>query len=172
MSCIELSMVVRARTASPTSVWMLPHSLSSTTSLREATRSRDRDVPTPTSNGANLSYSDNSSRAAPLAIEGVGDTDVEGCPIATSMKDASRASPSICPAMDMATCTDDGSGCAAFAYVVKDTTGYTAPAMGAPDAPSSAYSPMDVAIGCDSPIDTVAAPTPLMPTTGTTPAGS
>ena len=65
------------------------------------------------------------------------------------------------PTADMATRTDNGSGHTAFACDVKDTTGRAALATGASDAPSSAYSPMDAAIGYASSVDTVAAPTPL-----------
>ena len=88
MSRIELSMVVKGQTASPTSMWTLPHSLSSTASLRAATRTRDQDVLAPTSSGADLSCGGSSSRVAPLAIEGVGNMDKEACLVATSTKDA------------------------------------------------------------------------------------
>ena len=47
--------------------------------------------------------------------------DVEAYPIDTSTKDTSVAPSSICPAVGMATCTDDGSACAAFAYNVTAT---------------------------------------------------
>ena len=107
----------------------------------------------PTSSGADLSCSGSPSRVAPLAIEGVGDVDTEACPITTSTKDALGADPSIHPAVDMATCMDDGSGHAASAHDVKDTTGHAAPATGVPNMPSS-----DAAINRASPIDAVAAP--------------
>ena len=172
MSGIELSMVVRARTASPTSMWTLPHSLSSAASLRAATRTRDRDVPMPTSSGIDLSCGGSSSRATPLVIEGAGDADMEACPIATFVKDASGMPPSVCPTVDTATCTDDGSGSAASTYNVEDTNGHATASMGTPDAPSFACSPMDAAISCASPVDTMAVPTPLTLTTGMVPAGS
>ena len=57
----------------------------------------------PTSSGANLSYEDNSSIAAPLAIEGASDTDTEAYLVATSTKDALGAPPSFHHAADMAT---------------------------------------------------------------------
>ena len=94
---------------SPASVWTLPHSLSFATSSRAATRTRDRDIPTLTSSGADLSCGDSSSRAAPIAIEEAGDVDMEACPIATSTKDVSGAPPSICPTTDTATYMDGGS---------------------------------------------------------------
>jgi len=74
--------------------------------------------------------------------------------------------------MDMATYTDDGSGRAAFAYNVEDMTDHAMLATGALDAPSSACSPMDTAIGCASPIDAMAAPMPLKPSTCAATAGS
>ena len=170
MSRIELSTVVGARTTSPTSLWMLPHSLSSAASSRAATQTRDWDIPTLTSSGADLSCGGSSSRAAPLAIEEVCDMDTEASPIATSVKDASCVPPSVCPIVDTATYTDGGSGCASSICDVEDTTGRTAPTTGAPDAPSSACSPMDIAINCATPVYAVAAPTPLTLTTGATPA--
>jgi len=72
----------------------------------------------------------------------------------------------------MATYMNDGSGHAASAYDIEDTTGRAAPTTGVLDAPSFACSPMDVAIGYASPVDVVAAPTPFTLTTGAAPAGS
>ena len=98
--------------------------------------------------------------------------DREAYLVATSTKDALGVPPSVRSAMDMATCMDDGSGHAASACDIKDTTGHAAPTMGTPDMPSSTCSPMDAAIGCASSIDVVAAPTPLMLTTSAVPVGS
>ena len=92
--------------------------------------------------------------------------------VATSTKDASGAPPSIHPAEDTGTYTNDGSDCAVFAYDIEDTTGRVALAMGALNAPSSTYSPVDATIDCASPNDTVAAPMPLMLTTGAALVGS
>ena len=92
--------------------------------------------------------------------------------VATSTKDASGAPPSIHPIMDMATYTDDGSSHAASACDIEDMTSHTVPTTGALDAPSSACSPMDAAIGCASSVDAMAAPTPLMLTTGAAAANS
>lgn len=97
---------------------------------------------------------------------------MEASPITTSMKVALGAPPSVHPTADMATCTDGGSGRASFAYDVEDTTGRAMPTMGALDAPSSACSPMDTAIGYASTIDAVATLTPLTPSTSTALAGS
>jgi len=124
------------------------------------------------SSGTDLSSSDSSSRAAPLVIEGAGDMDTEACPITTSVKDASGAPPSVRPTANMATCTDDASGRAPSAYDLEDTTSHAVPTTGALDVPYSSWSPIDTAIGCASPVDTVAAPTPLTLTTGAAPAGS
>ena len=88
------------------------------------------------------------------------------------MKDASGAPPSIRPIADTTTYTDDGSSRAAFACDVKDMTGHATPTTGAPDVPSFACSPMDVAIDYASPVDAMAALTPLTPSTGTVSAGS
>ena len=88
------------------------------------------------------------------------------------MNDVLGVPPSVYPAMDMATYTDDGSGHATSAYDVEDTTGRAVPTTSALDAPSSAYSPMDTAIDCASPVDAVAAPTPLTLTTSTALVGS
>jgi len=109
---------------------------------------------------------------APLVIKGVGDVDTEACPITTPAKDASGAPPSVRPAADTATYTNGGSGRASSACDVEDTTSRAAPATGAPDTPSSACSPVDTAIGCASPVDAVATPTPLTPSTGAATAGS
>ena len=98
--------------------------------------------------------------------------DIEACRIATSMKDAWGALPSIYPAADMASCMDDYFGHAASSCGIEDTTGRIAPAPDAPDAPSFACSPMDVAIGCASPVDAMAAPMPLTLTTGVALVGS
>ena len=46
--------------------------------------------------------------------------------------------------------------------------GHAAPATDTLDAPSFACSPMDIAIGYASPVNIVAAPTPLMLTTSMT----
>ena len=48
---------------------------------------------------------------------------MEAYPIATSMKDASGAPPSVHPAADTATCMDDSSDRVASAYDVEDMTG-------------------------------------------------
>ena len=85
----------------------------------------------PTSSGVGLSCGGSSSRAAPLAIEGVGDMDMEAYQIATSMKDALGAPPSVHPTADMATYTDDGSGRATSTCDVEDMTGSAAPTTGA-----------------------------------------
>ena len=66
--------------------------------------------------------------------------------------------PSVYPTVDMATYTDDGSGRAASTCDIEDMTGCTTPAMGAPDVPSYACSPMDAAIGYASLVDVVATP--------------
>ena len=105
-------------------------------------------------------------------IEGAGDVDVEAYPIATSTKDASSALASICLAAGMATRTDDGSGYVTSAYDVVATPSRATAATGTPDTPSSACSPMDTDIGCASSVDTVVAPTPLMPSIGAAIAGS
>ena len=83
---------------------------------------------------------------------------MEACPIATSAKDASGALPSAHPTANTATCTDDSSGCAASTYDIEDTTGRVEATTGAPDALSSTYSPVDVAIGCASSVNAMAAP--------------
>ena len=98
--------------------------------------------------------------------------DTEACHVATSTKDALGAPPSVRPTANMATYMDGGSSCASSAYDVEDTTGHAAPATGAPDAPSSACSPMDVAIDCASLVDAVATPAPLMLATSVVLAGS
>ena len=168
MSRIELSIVVKVQLTSSTFVWTLPYSLSSAALSRVATRTKDRDIPTPTSSGADLSCGGSSSRAAPLAIEGAGDTDTEACPVVTSVKNASGAPLSVHPTADTATCTDNGSSHATSAHDIEDLTGRAAPAMGTPDV-SSTCSPMDAAIGYASLVDVVAAPTPLTLTTGAAP---
>ena len=89
--------------------------------------------------------------------------DTEACPVATSVKDASGMPLSICPATDMATYTDDGSG-----YLCLRHRGHDRPRCahhGPPDAPSSASSLVDAAISCASPVDAMAALTPLTLTT-------
>ena len=63
-------------------------------------------------------------------------------------------------------------GGATFTYDVEDTIGHAVLATGIPDVPSSACSPMDAAISCASPVDAVAAPTPLTLTTSAAPTGS
>ena len=97
--------------------------------------------------------------------------DTEACSIATSMKDALGAPPSVRPTADTATHTDDSSGHAAFACDIEDTTGRAKLTTGALDAPSSSYSPVDAAIGYTSLVNAEASPTPLTLTTGTTPSG-
>ena len=121
MSHIKLSMVVRARTMSPTSVWTLPHSLSSAASSRVTTQTRDRDGSALIPCGADHSCGSNSSRADPPTVEGAGDVDTEAYPVATSAKDASGAPSSICPTGEVATRTDDSSDCDASAYDVVAT---------------------------------------------------
>ena len=79
--------------------------------------------------------------------------------------------PSVYPATDMDTYTYNDSDHAASAYDVEDTTGRTTPATGTLDVPSSTCSPVDTAIGCASPVDAVAAATPLTLITGAAPAG-
>ena len=97
---------------------------------------------------------------------------MEACPVATSAKDALGVPPSVHPTTDTATCTNNGFGHATSAYDVEYMTSHAVPAKGAPDVPSSSCSPMDSAIGCTSPVNVVAAPTPLTLTTGAAPAGS
>ena len=72
----------------------------------------------------------------------------------------------------MATYTDGGSGRTSSACDAEDTIGCAVPAMGTLDAPSTAYSPMDAAIGYASLVDAVAAPAPLSLTSIMAPAGS
>ena len=98
--------------------------------------------------------------------------DTEACLIATSMKDALGVPPSVRPATNTATYMNDGSGRAASACNIEDTTGRTAPTTGAPDVPSFVCSPMDAAIGYASPVDVVATPMPLTPSTGAAIVGS
>ena len=86
---------------------------------------------------------------------------MEAYPVATFVKDASGAPPSIRPTIDMATCIDGGFDRASSTYDVEDMTGCTVPTMGTLDAPSSTCSPMDVAISCASSDDTMATPMPL-----------
>ena len=81
-------------------------------------------------------------------------------------------SSSIHPTMEVATRMDDGFGYAAATCDIVATPGHATPATGALDTPSSFYSLMDVAIGCASPVNVVAAPAPLPLTSGTAPVGS
>ena len=97
---------------------------------------------------------------------------MEACPITTSMKDALGAPPSVCPTADTATYTDHGSSRTTSACDVEDKTDHATPTTGAPDMPSSACSPVDIAIGCASPVNAVAAPTQLTLTTGAAPVRS
>ena len=124
------------------------------------------------SSGVVLSYSGSPSRAAPLAIEGAGDAVTEAYPIATSTKDTLGVPPSVRPAVNTATCMDGGSGCASSACDTEDMIGHAAPTMGTLDALSSVCSPMDATFGYASPVDAMAAPTPLVPTIGASPVGS
>ena len=87
--------------------------------------------------------------------------DTEACPIATSTMDASGVPPSLRPTADMATYMDGGSVHASFAYDIEDTISHAVPATATPDVPSFTCSPVDMDIGYASPIDVVAAPTPL-----------
>ena len=121
-----------------------------------------------TSSGVDLSRGGSSSRAAPLAIEGVGDVDTEAYPVATSAKDASGVPLSVRCTTDMATCTNDGSGRAASAHDIEDTTGHAVPATGTPDARPFVCSPVDTAIGWASSVDATADPAPLPLTYGAT----
>ena len=57
--------------------------------------------------------------------------DTEAYPVATSVKDVSGAPPFVCPVVDMATYTDDGSGHATSACDVEDMTGSATPTTGA-----------------------------------------
>lgn len=91
---------------------------------------------------------------APLATEGVG------------------VPPFVHLTMDMPTYMDGGSDHASSAFDAKDTTSHVAPTTGALDMPSSTYPLMDIATSYASPVDIVAAPTPLTLTTGMAPAGS
>ena len=77
------------------------------------------------------------------------------------MKDALGAPPSVRPTADTATCMDDGSSRASSAYDIEDTTGRATPTTSAPNVPSFTCSPVDAAIGCASPVDVMAALTPL-----------
>ena len=146
MSRSELSTVVRARTVVPTSVWMLHHPLSSAASSRATTQTRDRDGSAPIPSDADPSCGSNSSKVDPPAVEGVGDVDAEAYPIATSAKDATGVPSFVYPAIDTATCMDDGSGYAASSYDIMATPGCATSSMGAPDMPSSVRSPMHAAI--------------------------
>ena len=116
--------------------------------------------------------------------------DTEACPITTSAKDASDVPSPIHPAIDVATCVDDGSGyavsaydvtatcvddhpgCAVFAYDVAAIPGHATFAMGAPDIPSSVCSPADAATSCTPPVDATPGPAPLPLASGVTPSGS
>ena len=96
-----------------------------------------------------------------------------------STMDASGASSSIHPTVEAVSCMDDGSdyavsacdvaatyaddvpGCTISAYDVMATTCRATFAMGIPDAPSSIYSPTDVAIGCAPLVDSTVTPAPV-----------
>ena len=98
--------------------------------------------------------------------------DTNARPVATSTKDALGVPPSVRPTVDMATCTNGGSGRTSSTYDTGDMIVNATPTTGALDVPSSACTPMDTNTGCASSVNAMAAPTPLTLTTSAAPAGS
>lgn len=184
MSRSEPSMAVKALTMVLTSMWKLPHSLSSTTSSRARSvtsgfyrsahrigdppclcisppaRTRDRDGsnpdldPGPTSANADPSGRGSSSEAAPSIVEGVSGMDAETCPIAASTEGTSGV-PSSTPTSDVMT-----------------VPSHASPTMGTLEVPSSVRSPTDAPTSCTPPIDAATAPASLSFTSGVELAGS